>query len=118
MECACISVSDKDKLYITSDYIVTHNTFTLGYAPISYLYENQGAKAVWFMRNVGDFFDAGKVVDGLKEIYPLIDRRFRIQPREPIGEVIKVQDDMGVKFFNSSEIKFQQLNNESPTVID
>lgn len=107
-----------------ADYVVLTGSggggksFTLGYAPISYLYENQGAKAVWFMRNVGDFFDAGKVVDGLKEIYPLIDRRFRIQPREPIGEVIKVQDDMGVKFFNSSEIKFQQLNNESPTVID
>lgn len=117
-ECVCISVDDPDRLFITTDYIVTHNTFTLGYAPISYLYENQGAKMVWFMRNISDFFDSGKVVDGLKEIYPLIDRRFKINPKDPVGEVIKSPDDMGVKFYNSSEIKFQQLNNESPAVID
>lgn len=117
-DCVCISVDDPDRLFITTDYIVTHNTFSLGYAPLNYLYENPGAKMVWFMRNVSDFFDAGKVVDGLKEIYPLIDRRFKINPKDPIGEVIKNQEDMGVKFYNASEIKFQQLNNENPTVVD
>lgn len=29
VECQCISVDDKDKLYIAKDYIVTHNTFMI-----------------------------------------------------------------------------------------
>lgn len=116
--------SQYDAIRSNADYVVltgsggSGKSFTLGYAPIDYLHTNMGAKIVWFMRNVADFFDAGKVVDGLKEIYPLMDRRFKINPKDPIGEVIKVQEDMGVKFYNSSEIKFQQLNNESPSVID
>lgn len=117
-ETKCILINNPNHLYITDNYIVTHNTFALGYAPLSYLYDNPGAKMVWFMRNVSDFFDAGKVVDGLKEIYPLMDRRFKIQPKDPIGEVVKGQEDMGIRFYNASEIKFQQLNNENPTVID
>lgn len=32
-ECACISIKDENKLYITNDFIVTHNTFiSIGYA--------------------------------------------------------------------------------------
>lgn len=111
--------SQYDAIRSNADFVVLTGaggcgkSFTLGYAPISYLYTNPGAKIIWFMRNIGDFFDAGKVVDGLKEIYPLQDRRFKIQPKEPVGEVIKGQEDMGVRFYNSSEIKFQQLNNET-----
>lgn len=114
-----LSGSQYDAIRSNADFVVLSGpggggkSFTLGYAPISYLYTNPGAKIVWFMRNISDFFDAGKVVDGLKEMYPLLDRRFKIQPREPIGEVIKGQEDMGVRFYNSSEIKFQQLNNET-----
>jgi hypothetical protein len=116
--------SQYDAIRSNADYVVLSGgggggkSFTLGYSPISYLIENQGAKVIWFMRNISDFFDSGKVLDILKEIYPIVDRRFRIQPSDPIGEVIKSQEDMGIKFYNSSEIKFQQLNNESPTVID
>ena len=84
-------------------------SFALAYAPISYLVQNDGAKIIWFMRNVGDFFDAGKVTDTIKSMYPLIDRRFKIQPHDPMGEVIKSQEDMGVKLYNGSEIKFQHL---------
>ena len=39
-------------------------------------------------------------------------------PKNPIGEIIRNQVDMGVKFYNGSEIKFQQLDNESKVVID
>jgi hypothetical protein len=93
-------------------------SFALAYAPISYLVQNDGAKIIWFMRNVGDFFDAGKVTDTLKSMYPLIDRRFKIQPHDPIGEVIKSQEDMGVKLYNGSEIKFQHLAIENREQID
>ena len=118
MEAQCIMVSNKDHLYITNDYIVTHNTVALYYAPIEYLAMNDNAKIVCFMRNVSDFWGAGKVSDTLKKMYPLIDRSTKKQPHDPIGEIIRRQEDMGLKLYNGSEIKFQQLDNESPIVID
>ena len=91
-------------------------TFTLYYAPINYLVNNAGAKIVCFMRNVSDFWGAGKVSDTMKKIYPLIDRSVKRQPQDPVGEIIRNQVDMGVKFYNGSEVKFQQLDNESNTI--
>lgn len=118
MEAQCIMVSNKDHLYITNDYIVTHNTVALYYAPIEYLATNDNAKIVCFMRNVSDFWGSGKVADSLKKMYPLVDRSIKKQPHDPIGEIIRRQEDMGLKLYNGSEIKFQQLDNESPIVID
>ncbi len=118
MEAQCIMVSNKDHLYITNDYIVTHNTVALYYAPIEYLASNDNAKIVCFMRNVSDFWGSGKVADSLKKMYPLVDRSIKKQPHDPIGEIIRRQEDMGMKLYNGSEIKFQQLDNENPIVID
>ena len=51
-------------------------------------------------------------------MYPLVDRSVKKQPHDPIGEIIRNQTDMGLKLYNGSEIKFQQLDNESPIIID
>lgn len=93
-------------------------TVALYYAPIEYLAMNDNAKIVCFMRNVSDFWGAGKVNDTLKKMYPLVDRAVKKQPHDPIGEIIHKQEDMGMKLYNGSEIKFQQLDNESPIVLD
>lgn len=93
-------------------------TIALYYAPIEYLAMNDNAKIVCFMRNVSDFWGAGKVNDTLKTMYPLVDRQVKKQPHDPIGEIIRRQEDMGMKLYNGSEIKFQQLDNENPKVID
>lgn len=93
-------------------------SFALYYAPMEYLALNDNAKIVCFMRNVADFWGAGKVSDTLKKMYPLIDRSVKKQPHDPIGEIIRKQEDMGMKLYNGSEIKFQQLDNESPVVLD
>lgn len=93
-------------------------TYALYYAPIEYLASNDNAKIVCFMRNVADFWGAGKVNDTLKKMYPLVDRSVKKQPHDPIGEIIRRQEDMGMKLYNGSEIKFQQLDNENPIVID
>lgn len=90
----------------------------LYYSPIEYLSQNDNAKIICFMRNVSDFWGAGKVNDTLKKMYPLIDRSVKKQPHDPIGEIIRNQVDMGMKLYNGSEIKFQQLDNENPIVID
>ena len=118
MEAQCIMVSNKDHLYITNDYIVTHNTVALYYAPIDFLTKNDNAKMVCFMRNISDFWGAGKVADTLKKLYPLIDRAVKKQPHDPIGEILHKTEDMGMRLYNGSEIKFQQLDNESPIVLD
>lgn len=93
-------------------------SFALYYSPIQYLVENDNAKIVCFMRNVSDFWGAGKVNDTLKKMYPLVDRSVKKQPRDPIGEIIRRQEDMGMKLYNGSEIKFQQLDNENPIIIE
>lgn len=93
-------------------------SFALYYAPIEYLSQNDNSKIICFMRNVSDFWGAGKVNDTLKKMYPLIDRSVKKQPHDPIGEIIRNQVDMGMKLYNGSEIKFQQLDNENPIVID
>ena len=93
-------------------------SYALYYAPIEYLAMNDNAKIVCFMRNVSDFWGAGKVNDTLKKMYPLVDRSVKKQPHDPIGEIIRRQEDMGMKLYNGSEIKFQQLDNENPIVID
>lgn len=93
-------------------------SYALYYAPIEYLSMNDNAKIVCFMRNISDFWSAGKVSDTLKQMYPLIDRSTKRQPHDPIGEIIRNEKDMGMKLYNGSEIKFQQLDNESPIVID
>ena len=93
-------------------------SYALYYAPIEYLAMNDNAKIVCFMRNISDFWGAGKVSDTLKKMYPLIDRSVKKQPHDPIGEIIRRQEDMGMKLYNGSEIKFQQLDNESPVIID
>lgn len=93
-------------------------SYSLYYAPIEYLAMNDNAKIVCFMRNVSDFWGAGKVNDTLKKMYPLVDRSVKKQPHDPIGEIIRRQEDMGMKLYNGSEIKFQQLDNENPIVIE
>ena len=93
-------------------------SYALYYAPIQYLATNDNAKIVCFMRNISDFWGAGKVNDTLKKMYPLIDRAVKKQPHDPIGEIIRKQEDMGLRLYNGSEIKFQQLDNENPIVID
>ena len=93
-------------------------SYALYYAPMEYLAMNDNAKIVCFMRNVSDFWGAGKVNDTLKKMYPLIDRSVKKQPHDPIGEIIRNQTDMGMKLYNGSEIKFQQLDNENPIVIE
>ena len=93
-------------------------SYSLYYAPIEYISMNDNAKSVCFMRNVADFWAVGKVADTLKQMYPFIDRATKKQPHDPVGEIRRGQEDMGAKFYNGSEIKFQQLDNESPVVID
>ena len=93
-------------------------SYALYYAPIRYLAMNDNAKIVCFMRNISDFWGAGKVSDTLKKMYPLIDRTVKKQPHDPIGEIIKKTEDMGMRLYNGSEIKFQQLDNENPIVIE
>ena len=90
----------------------------LYYAPIDYLSREPNAKIVCFMRNISDFWGAGKVADTLKQMYPLIDRSVKRQPHDPIGELLHKETDMGMRLYNGSEIKFQQLDNENPVVID
>lgn len=116
--------NQKHAIRSNADFVVlagptgSGKSYALYYAPIAYLAMNDNAKIVCFMRNVSDFWGAGKVSDTVKSMYPLIDRSVKRQPHDPIGEIIRKQEDMGMRLYNGSEIKFQQLDNENPVVID
>ena len=116
--------NQKHAIRSNADFVVlagptgSGKTVALYYAPIEYLAMNDNAKIVCFMRNISDFWGAGKTSDSLKHMYPLIDRAVKKQPHDPIGEILHKTEDMGMKLYNGSEIKFQQLDNESPIVLD
>lgn len=116
--------NQKHAIRSNADFVVlagptgSGKTFALYYAPIDFLANNDNSKMVCFMRNISDFWGAGKVADTLKKLYPLIDRAVKKQPHDPIGEILHKTEDMGMRLYNGSEIKFQQLDNESPIVLD
>lgn len=116
--------NQKHAIRSNADFVVlagptgSGKTIALYYAPIDYLSGNDNAKIVCFMRNVSDFWGAGKVSDTIKKMYPLVDRAVKKQPHDPIGEIIHKQEDMGMRLYNGSTIEFQQLDNENPIVID
>ena len=67
-ECVCISVDDKDHLYIASDFIVTHNTFgaVLSVAEPSI---DPNFRGLFLRNNLDDTKASGGILDTFREAY-------------------------------------------------
>lgn len=102
-EAQCIYVEDKDHLYITNDFVATHNTFgaILGTAEPSL---DPNFRAIFIRKSLNDLKTAGSVVDTFKDAY---------------GNTIsvKVSENPRMTFPSGAYVEARQVQNEDPKKI-
>lgn len=67
-ECVCIKVNNPNGLFLTNDFIVTHNTFASCLLPAQWL-RIGSFRACYTRRNLGDTKTGGGMVDEFRNIY-------------------------------------------------
>jgi len=99
-EAQCLYIDDRDHLYMTDDFVVTHNTFG------SILCAAQPAldplfRATYFRRTLGQLKQSGGIVDDFQAAY---------------GKEInvKISENPRVTFSSGAYAEMQQINDESP----
>ena len=102
-EAQCILIDSPKHLYITDDYITTHNTFgsILGMAEPTL---DPNFRAIFIRKSLNDLKTAGSVVDSFKDAY---------------GGIInvKVSENPRMTFPSGAYIEARQVQNEDPKKI-
>ena len=101
----CIAVSNSNRLYVTNDFIVTHNTF-ISLLASAYYVDDPEYKALYVRKNLDDLTAGGGMLDECKNIYP----------KEMISRVT-ISDSPEVEFKSGARFVFTHMANESPKVL-
>ena len=101
----CITVSNPNHLYLTDDYIVTHNSFALlaDFARQEFI-SNPDYRAVIFRRTYPEFTQAGGLIDESQKIYQAIKGNF-------------IEKPPGWRFLSGSKIAFRHLQYEKTVYV-
>lgn len=96
-ECRCIAVSHKNHLFITRDFIVTHNTYVLLMGVLQNM-KNPHFESVIIRREKDDFKRGGGLWDTSTKIFT------------PLGE--PTESSFLWRFYTGSKLKFEHMANE------
>lgn len=116
-ECQCIMVSHPSHLYVTDDYIVTHNTVTT--ISIARQAAKAGAAIGYFSLEIGDDqFSARLMADELFDIYPSNSKPLAYQNllRGQFGSYD--QDYIGTATYNIAKLPLFTSFTASPTMAE
>lgn len=108
----CITVSDPNRLYITDDFIVTHNSYLA--ATLSTLYAaNPDSRIGVFRRTLGEMKQGGGIIDTFKAVYRPLESycKLDIAGNPPVGKIL-TGPGAGDKRGDGCRIDFRQMDNE------
>lgn len=100
-ECVCIKVSSKEELYITNDYIVTHNTSAAVLA-LAYYVDNPRYRALYVRKNLGELKGGGSMMEEFTKLYP-----------SPIIARTTMSDNPEVEFVGGCKVVMTHMANEN-----
>lgn len=97
-ECTCISISGEDSLFITTDFICTHNTYILLLTALRFMQDPAGTGIIFRKTNT-DLENPGGIWDEAKSMYS-----------EIYGNSLKIKEKgHEIIFPNGAKLKFSHL---------
>lgn len=108
-QCRCISVDNPNRLYITNDYLVTHNTFLECMYNSYDVISNPNFSATYLRKNIKDFSADGGIMDTMKKVYPLRDESAKNNKKYTVGKILTSDSNMGIYFDNGATLRFKHI---------
>lgn len=105
-ECRCITVDNPNRLYVTDDFIVTHNT-SASVLSLAYYINNPAYRALYVRKNLGELKGGGSMMEEFQKMYP----------KEIIARTT-MTDNPEVEFISGCKVIMTHMADENPKNIN